>query len=44
MDVLATLTTEDSLAAFKALYQKCVVRDTPLQQTNEGVKAEITVN
>jgi len=38
---LDALTTQQNLDAFKALYQKCVIRDTPLK---EGVKTEITVD
>ena len=36
------LTEPASIEAFEALYRKCVVRDTPLEGTMEGVKAEIT--
>ena len=36
------LTEPASIEAFQALYRKCVVRDTPLEGTMEGVKAEIT--
>jgi len=35
------LTTQQNLEAFKALYQKCVIRDTPLK---EGFKNNITVD
>jgi diketogulonate reductase-like aldo/keto reductase len=44
MAALDALTTPESLAAFKTLYQSCVVRDTPLQATNEGVKADFTLD
>lgn len=43
MELLGTLTTEENLANFKALYQKSVVRDTPLQESGTGVKQDITV-
>ena len=39
---LDALTTEDALAAFKALYEKCVVRDTPLSEDDPGIKRDIT--
>ena len=42
MAELDGLTTEENVQAFVALYKKCVVRDTPLQETNEGVKDTIT--
>jgi hypothetical protein len=31
----------ESIEAFAVLYKKCVVRDTPLEATGEGVKAEV---
>jgi len=37
---LDSLTTQQNLEAFKTLYQKCVIRDTPL---TEGVKSNITI-
>jgi len=40
---LDVLTTEQSLEAFKALYQKCVLRDTPLNGTMQGVRTDFTV-
>jgi hypothetical protein len=43
---LDSLTTSESLAEFRALYEKCVVRDTPLAGTPEGeamVKRDITL-
>jgi hypothetical protein len=39
------LTTPESLAAFQALYEKCVLRDTPLAGTHGGealVRRDIT--
>jgi diketogulonate reductase-like aldo/keto reductase len=42
MAELDGLTTDENVQAFVELYKKCVVRDTPLQETNEGVKAVIT--
>ena len=44
MDSLDGLTDEDALQSFKALYCKCVVRDTPLSATGDGVKAHITLD
>jgi len=38
---LDSLTTPQNLEAFKSLYQKCVIRDTPL---TEGVKSNITLH
>jgi len=38
---LDSLTTPQSLEGFKVLYQKCVIRDTPL---TEGVKSNVTVD
>jgi len=38
---LDSLTSPQSLEGFKVLYQKCVIRDTPL---TEGVKSNITVD
>jgi len=38
---LNALTTKQNLDAFKALYEKCVTRDTPLK---EGAKTNITVD
>jgi len=38
---LDSLTTQQNLEAFKTLYQKCVIRDTPL---TEGVKSNITIH
>lgn len=42
---LSGLTTEENLETFKALYIKCVLRDTPLEGTPEGSRLikEITV-
>lgn len=42
MGALDALTSQDSIDAFAALYRKCVVRDTPLEATGEGVKADVT--
>ena len=42
MAALDALTSQDSIDAFAALYKKCVVRDTPIEATGEGVKAEVT--
>ena len=44
MDELDALTTPEALVAFKALYQKCVNRDTSKDGTMDGVKMEITVD
>jgi len=38
LGALDALTTPASLAEFRALYEKCVIRDTPLQGTPEGEK------
>ena len=39
---LDALTTPASLATFRDLYRKCVVRDTPLAATGEGVRLHVT--
>jgi len=44
MEKLENLTTEKALETFKSSYQKGVVRDTPLEASKEGVKAEITLD
>lgn len=44
MEELDGLTTAEALDTFKALYQKCVNRDTTKDGTNEGVKMNITVD
>eukprot|EP00286_Rhodomonas_abbreviata_P022500 CAMPEP_0181301160 /NCGR_PEP_ID=MMETSP1101-20121128/7273_1 /TAXON_ID=46948 /ORGANISM="Rhodomonas abbreviata, Strain Caron Lab Isolate" /LENGTH=320 /DNA_ID=CAMNT_0023406441 /DNA_START=18 /DNA_END=980 /DNA_ORIENTATION=+ len=44
MQQLDKLTTEDNLKEYKELYDKCVVRDTPLQATKEGIKAVVTMD
>lgn len=44
LEKLENLTSEQNLEVFKSTYQKCVVRDTPLQGTMEGVKTDLTVN
>lgn len=44
MDKLGGLTSAENIADFVKLYKKCVVRDCPLQKTNEGVKESITMD
>jgi len=44
MDKLGGLTSAENIADFVKLYKKCVVRDCPLQETNEGVKESITMD
>ena len=44
MAKLDALTTPESLQTFQELYRKCVVRDTPLAGTTEGVKMDITLH
>ena len=44
MGVLNDMTEPANLEEFKALYQKCVCRDTPIQESREGVKEEITLD
>ena len=39
---LDALTTPEAVAAYKALYEKCVVRDTPLNEDDPGIKRDIT--
>ena len=39
---LDALTTPAAVAADKALYEKCVVRDTPLSEDDPGIKRDIT--
>lgn len=39
---LDALTTPDAIAAYKLLYEKCVVRDTPLAEDDAGIKRDIT--
>lgn len=44
---LDALTTPDAVQAFRALYEKCVLRDTPLAGTSEGLallRPEITAD
>lgn len=41
IQTLDSLTTQQNLEAFKVLYQKCVIRDTPL---TTGIKQNITIN
>lgn len=40
-DALGSLTTAKNVADFKALYRKCVVRDTPLECRREEVEAGV---
>jgi diketogulonate reductase-like aldo/keto reductase len=44
MSQLDRLTIPAALEDFKVLYEKCVVRDTPLEATKEGIKKNITLN
>jgi len=44
MASLDALTTPEALQEFRALYAKCVVRDTPLAAGPEGVRADFTVD
>lgn len=37
------MTTSEALEEYRKLYIKCVVRDTPLAETGEGIKASFTV-
>lgn len=39
-----SMTTPENLEEYRKLYIKCVVRDTPLQESGEGIKAKFTVN
>ena len=41
---LDSLTSGEALDAYKNLYQKCVLRDTPLEGSLEGVKLHITID
>ena len=43
MGQLDCLTTDESLVTFEQLYRKCVVRDTPLAASKQGIKTKITV-
>lgn len=46
METLDGLTTQSNLEEFQKLYEKCVVRDTPLQsidRLNAGIKTNITL-
>jgi len=43
MKVLDSLTTPETLQTFKALYEKCVNRDTSKDGTMDGVKTTITL-
>jgi hypothetical protein len=42
METLGGMTSEDNLTVFKDLYEKCCVRDCPLQESKEGIKTSIT--
>lgn len=42
MTALSEMTTPETIAEFKALYEKCTVRDTPLAESRVGVKTSIT--
>jgi len=44
MKTLNGMTEPANLAEFKALYQKCVCRDTPIQESREGVREEMTLD
>lgn len=44
MDELDGLTTPETFTAFKALYEKCVNRDTTKDGTMDGVKMDITID
>eukprot|EP00438_Fugacium_kawagutii_P003382 Skav231014 [mRNA] locus=scaffold1196:99576:103576:- [translate_table: standard] len=44
LDKLENLTSEASLETFKSTYQKCVLRDTPLEARKELAKSTITVD
>eukprot|EP00055_Hartaetosiga_balthica_P016900 m.109654 g.109654 ORF g.109654 m.109654 type:complete len:309 (+) comp9205_c0_seq1:121-1047(+) len=44
MTALDGLTTDANIAVYVDLYKKCVVRDTPLQSSGEGIKDTITTN
>jgi hypothetical protein len=37
------MTTPENLEEYRQLYIKCVVRDTPLAESGEGIKAKFTV-
>jgi diketogulonate reductase-like aldo/keto reductase len=44
MTALGNMTTQENIDGFKALYEKCVCRDTPIAETMAGVKTSITYN
>jgi len=47
MGALDSLTTPQAFEAFRKLYEKCVIRDTPLEGTKEGInliKKNVTVD
>ena len=39
LDQLDSLTTPETLETFKALYEKCVYRDTPTPDRKDGIKS-----
>lgn len=41
--ILCSMTTPENLEEYRQLYIKCVVRDTPLAESGEGIKAKFTV-
>ena len=41
---MRTLTRGGAAGGAASRYKKCVVRDCPLQETNEGVKESITMD
>eukprot|EP00051_Salpingoeca_urceolata_P027633 m.482451 g.482451 ORF g.482451 m.482451 type:complete len:323 (+) comp22548_c0_seq1:2051-3019(+) len=41
---LDAMTVPENLETFKTLYEKCVVRDTPLADSREGVKLNVTLD
>ena len=43
MASLDALTTDAALQAYKALYETCVVRDTPLSEDDPAIKRDVTV-
>jgi len=44
MDKLSGMTTPEAIAEYKKLYVKCIVRDTPIQDSGEGIKQDITLD
>ena len=43
-ETVSPRTTQENIDGFKALYEKCVCRDTPIAETMAGVKTSITYN